>query len=180
MSIKIKIQRTTMLLLFAGTFILSVGYYYLHIRVITPIGEINVEQEVKRLPETLSEKKVPLEQPEKPVPIEMPEELQAFNVSGPYQAQGSSKVYILAQNKNRIKFFEKHPIYGDVSVGNGIIEGEEIVANFFSTLAYGNVPDTETSGILQLKFNKNDHSLRGAFFIQGAKKQDVTLIPQLK
>ena len=169
----IKIKPAALWIMFSIALIFATGYFYFHLRMTTPLGDIEVEEKVERTSKDNSSRPAHGLLPGD----DLPDDELAINVSAAYQSQGSLKTYIVSQNKNKVTFFESHPVFGNIKVGNGVIEGGEIISDFFSSEAYDHhAPNT--SGTLHLRYNKFDRSLRGSFFVGNKKQEDVILLPQ--
>jgi hypothetical protein len=168
MEIKIKIK--TLALLIVALAVLLTTTAYIQLRFTSPVVDIKFERSVTQPPEIESNinKSLPAQEPSVG-------NSQAINLSRAYQSESTKKIYIVSQAEKRIKLFERHPVYGDILVGEGIIEELEFITSFFSTEAYGNTE--QVSGELRLRLQESDGSLRGGFFINGEKKQKVVLLP---
>jgi hypothetical protein len=168
----IKIKPVGLWAIFAISLVFTSGYFYLHFRVTTPVGDIEVEEKLEKGSRDNSNDfaaPVPTTGRRRAIP--------KINVSAAYQPQGSLKTYIVSQDEQQLTFFECHPIFGNINVGNGTIEGDEIVFDFFSSEAYEHIA-SKTTGTLRLRYDTSDHSLRGALYVGGEKKEDVILLPQ--
>ena len=172
MYIKIKIRTAALCIIVLGTLVFTTGYVYYHFYVKTPVGDIEVGTQIAKGGEN-GPGHVPA--PSVDLAKKDPKSVTRVNLAGAYQSQSSSKIYIVSQDRDRIQFFERHPTFGDISLGNGQLMGDEIISDFFSTEAYGNVE--EPKGTLHLEYDKTDHSLRGGFFVNGEKREDVVLLP---